>query len=114
MKNINDITVYEDAEHFNAFWDFYDDSGDFAECLEIDPAELRREVAEDLARCGGIDPDEVECYNPTYNEILDYVKTRPDYAETLRAIYMERIDEIRPDYVEHAEKIISDLENEYD
>jgi len=108
------ITIYSDPEHFNTIWDFYTDSGDFAACLEIDPAELRRVVAEDIASWGGIDPDEVEDYNPTYDEILDYVKTRPDYAESLKGVYMERIDEQRPDYVERAEEIISDLENDYE
>ena len=96
--NDDHYTIYSDKEHFETFWNWYQDSCEFAAALEMTNTEFEYEVRHYL----NIDTDiEID-----WRYCRDYLKTNEQYVEILQAAYNDYIDEIRSDYVEKAEDII--------
>lgn len=104
------ITIHTDGEHFNSMYDYYCNNGDFADALDMEHTELKKEVVQSLVDSGGIDEDEAEDYDPDWYEIREYIKTREDYVEKLTECYYEYIDEMRSEYINSAEEIIRNAE----
>ena len=96
--NDDHYTIYSDKEHFETFWNWYQDSCEFAAALEMTNTEFEYEVRHYL----NIDTDiEID-----WRDCRDYLKSNEQYVEILQAAYNDYIDEIRSDYVEKAYDII--------
>lgn len=96
--------IYRDSEHYETFWNWYQDSTEFANALDLDNTELEFEVRQAL----DIDVDcEVD-----WHDCRDYLKQNDEYVETLQAIYNDYLDELRSDYIEKAELIMDRFDEE--
>lgn len=96
--NDDHYTIYSDKEHFETFWNWYQDSCEFADTLEMTNTELEYEVRQYCNMDQDEDVDWIDCY--------DYLSQNEQYVETLQTAYNDYIDEIRSDYVEKANDII--------
>ena len=101
-------TIYHDTEHYENWRDYYCNDGDFAWGLDMSNDDFEKEVIEYL----NLDDDEKEDYQIQYIDAYNYVISRDDYMDKLIELYKESIEENRADYVEQAEQIISDWEEE--
>lgn len=96
--NDDHYTIYSDKEHFETFWNWYQDSCEFADTLEMTNTELEYEVRQYCNMDQDEDVDWIDCY--------DYLSQNEEYVKTLQTAYNDYIDEIRSDYVEKAYDII--------
>jgi hypothetical protein len=76
------------------------------EQAELD--ELREKVIERLE----LDEDEAEDFELDYYEAREFFKVNDEYMEKLQATYEECIDDMRSDYADKAEEILSRFEEE--
>lgn len=101
--NDDHYTIYRDKEHFEDWTDYYTETSEFAEGLDMEWSDFEEEVIEFL----DLDADEKEDYKIDYHDALNYIKSRDDYVEKLIEVYEDYIEEIRSEYAEQAEEIIS-------
>lgn len=107
-------TIYTDRERYDTFFDWYTEPGELSDCLGIDYNELEAETINYLLECGCIDEDEQAEHEASYDELLEYIKSRADYVETLEQFYLDWIDENRAEYVNTAEEIVRMNEQDAD
>ncbi len=102
--NDDHYTIYSDPEHFETFWNWYQDSTEFADALEMTNTEFEFEVRQAL----DIDND----YEIDWHDCRDYLKQNDEYVEHLQSLYNDYLEEIRSDYVEKAELIMDRFDEE--
>ena len=93
-------TIYTDKEHFESWFDSFENEGTIADYLEIPVEQLMNEVKV----YHGYDDDEMEYI--TYTEIREYVFSVKQYRETLWNAYDDDIEYFRSAYVEKADLIM--------
>ena len=108
--NDDHYTIYCDREHHEDWSDYYTETGEFAQCLDMEWSDFEEEVIEFL----DLDDDEKEDYKIDYHDALNYIKSRDDYVEKLIEVYEDYIEEIGSEYAEQAEEIISNWEEDCD
>lgn len=101
-------TIYSDKEHFDSMWDWYCNIEELAEYIGIPIEQLRKEVIKYLE----LDEDEAADYEIDYHEAKQYIKTKDEYTDKLKAAYDDYNDEIRADYIEQAEDIMERFDEE--
>lgn len=102
-------TIYTDKEHYDGdMWSWYQSVEELAEYAEIPLDELREKVIERLE----LDEDEAEDFELDYYEAREFFKANDEYMEKLQAAYEECIDDMRSDYADKAEEILSRFEEE--
>lgn len=102
-------TIYTDKEHYDGnMWSWYQSVEELAEYAEIPLDELRKKVIERLE----LDEDEAEDFELDYYEAREFFKANHEYMEKLQAAYEECIDDMRSDYADRAEEILSGFEEE--
>lgn len=107
--NDNHYTIYTDKEHYDGdMWSWYQSVEELAENAEIPLDELREKVIERLE----LDDDEAEDFELGYYEAREFFKANDEYMEKLQAAYEECIDDMRSDYADKAEEILSRFEEE--
>lgn len=99
-------TIYRDKEHYESFWNWYQDGTEFADVLEIPNTELEYETRQYHKYDKDTELD--------WRDFRDYLKSVDEYAEKLRQAYNDYIDEIRSDYEEKADDIMRQFEEEDD
>lgn len=104
--NDDHYTIYHDSQHNDDWSDYYTVTSDFAWGLDMEWADFEREVIDFL----DLDDDEKEDYKVEYIDAYNYIKSREDYCDRLISVFEDSIDEIRADYAEQAEQIISEWE----
>lgn len=104
----NVYIIYSDKQHYENWSDYYTETADFAWGLDMSNDDFEKQVIEYL----DLDEDDKEDYQIEYIDALNYVKSREDYMDKLIEAYNESIDELRTDYAEQAEQIISEWEEE--
>lgn len=107
--NDDHYTIYCDREHHEDWSDYYTETSEFAQCLDMEWSDFEEEVIEFL----DLDDDEKEGYKIEYIDALNYVKSREDYTDKLIAVYEDSIDEARSDYAEQAEGYISAWQEDF-
>lgn len=95
-------TIYSDKEHYEDVFNWYQNTAEIADALDISNTELEYEVRE----YHGLDADD----EPDYGDFVEYVKKQDNYMEILTAAYYDAIEEIRPDYIEKAENIMDEFD----
>ena len=97
-------TIYRDKEHYESFWDWYQDSTEFADILEIPNTKLEYETRQYHEYDEDSELD--------WTDFKDYLKSVDEYVEKLQQAYNDYIDEIRPDYVKKANDIMERFDEE--
>lgn len=97
-------TIYCDKEHYENFWDWYQNSAEFADVLEIPNTELEFETRQYHEYDEDTELD--------WSDFRDYLKSVDDYTEKLQQAYNDCIDEMQPDYAEKAEEIMKRFDEE--
>lgn len=100
-------TIYRDTEHFDKWYDYFETS-ELAYCLDIRQTDFENEVKEFLE----LDEEDKQDYKINYSDALNYILSREDYTDKLTNIYKQYIDEMQPEYVQQAENIINEWEQE--
>lgn len=98
-------TIYTDKEHYETVWDWFNDSTEIADVLEYP---TYTEFDYDVRQALEIEEDE----DIAWEDYIAYVKSNDDYMEKIYAVYKEYIDELRSEYVEKAEVIMKQFEDE--
>ena len=106
--NDDHYTIYTDEEHGESWHDYYTTEEEFAECLGIDFENFKKEVFDFL----DFDEADQQEIGLNYDDALEYVLARDDYAETLIEAFEAYVDELKPDLYGRAEEIISEWETE--
>lgn len=107
--NDDHYTIYTDKEHYDGdMWSWYQSVEELAEYAEIPLDELKGKVIERLE----LDEDEAEDFELDYYEAREFFKANDEYMEKLQAAYEECIDDMRSDYADRAEEILSRFEEE--
>lgn len=111
-KNDDHITIYSDQEHYGTMYNWYTESCDLAWGLGMEWEELRQEVREWLLEEGAIEPEDMDEYEPDYDETLEYIKENESYIDKLQEKFDAEIDANRSDYISEAIEIIEDAEED--
>lgn len=106
--NDDHITIYTDKEHYNDIFDWYDSEAELAEFAEIPLEQLKNEVVQYLE----LDEEEAADYELTFSDAEYYLKTVDSYMENLSQAYDEAIDDLYPEYLNTAEEIMRNFEEE--
>lgn len=107
--NDDHYTIYTDKEHYDGdMWSWYQSVEELAEYAEIPLDELREKVIKRLE----LDEDEAEDFELDYYEAREFFEANDEYMEKLQATYEECIDDMRSDYADRAEEILSRFEEE--
>lgn len=111
--NDDHYTIYRDTQWNEDIFDSYDNEGDLlAAATNYDEKkssgimdEITKQIAEELE----IDIEDVVI---SYFDIRDYIKNDDELMENLSNAHSDLIDDMRPEYAEQAENIISRFEEE--
>lgn len=104
--NNDHYSIYSDMPHEDDWSNFYCNRGEFAEALNIPYSTFNTEVI-DFLNITDEEDYEVEWYDE-----YKYIISREDYTNTLISIYYTYIDDMKVEYEEKAEYIISTWEKE--
>lgn len=96
--NDNHYTIYSDKEHFENYFDWYQEKQEFIDVLEISKDELEKDMREYYE----MSDDE----SLSYSDYKDFLSKSNVYTEKLQTTYNDYIDETKPEYVERAEIIM--------
>lgn len=110
--NDDHFTIYRYTGNFN-WLDWYTETQEFFDTLELSEEEFKQEVIEYLLKKEELDEDEIEEFELDYGFALDYIESRDDYMETLHAAYCETIEEQRYETSCEAERVISEWEKPF-
>ena len=102
--NDDHYTIYCDKENYDTVWDFYNNSAEIADVLEIDNTEFDFDVRQYF----GMNADEIL----DWGDYIEYVKSNDEYMEKIIANYNDCIDEMRSEYVYKAEEIMKQFDRD--
>ena len=104
--NDDHYTVYSDPQHNDDWTDYYTETREFADGLDMEWNDFKQEVLDYL----DLDDDEKDEYEFEYADAYRYIQSKNEYCDKLMKVYEDYIDETRPEYAEQAEQIISEWE----
>lgn len=105
--NDDHYTIYTDVQHHEDVFDSYDNEGDLLAAATNDDKEEAKKVEKAIAEELEIEVDEVD-----YSDIRDYIKNNEKYYDNLTNAYNDMVEEMRAEYAQQAEEIISRFEEE--
>lgn len=105
--NDDHYTIYTDDQHHEDVFDSYDSEGDLLAAATNDDKEEAKKVEKAIAEELEIEVDEVD-----YSDIRDYIKNNEKYYDNLTNAYNDMVEEMRAEYAQQAEEIISRFEEE--
>lgn len=100
-------TIYRDPEHYDSWEDYFCNTGDFAQGLEMTSEDFENEVKEYLKQQ---EYEVEEEYKPEWYEEREYIRSKEEYCDKLYQIYVDYLEDQRAEYAEKAEQIISEWE----
>lgn len=105
--NDDHYTIYTDDQHHEDVFDSYDNEGDLLAAATNDDKEEAKKVEKAIAEELEIEVDEVD-----YSDIRDYIKNNEKYYDNLTNAYNDLVEEMRAEYAQQAEDIITRFEEE--
>lgn len=99
--NDDHYTIYSDKEHFESYFDIFEETSDFASAVGIPEKELIAKAAKYFEA----DTDEIGRY-----ELEKYIESDESLMKHLIESYEDALDERNNDYLDRAEYFISEWE----
>lgn len=114
--NDDHYTIYSDKEHFESVFDSYGDEKELlAAATNYDTAkadEVFHQIMEKVAEDEDEDIENISPDDVTYTDVRDWIMNADDLYDTLCNVYADEVEDMRADYAQQAEDIISRFEEE--